>query len=105
MKSMIFILSLFALLFFPQTVLRSQNLDKLEKRYIDLQNSYNAEKLLLDSLQNKFNSRLKEINSEKNKANPDKDKITSLMGNSLIYQIVLKISRKKLIKSRNQYYR
>ncbi len=98
MKSMIFILSLFALLFFPQTVLKSQNLDKLEKRYIDLQNSYNAEKLLLDSLQNKFNSRLKEINSEKNKANPDKDKITSLMGNSINLSNSVEDQQKKVDK-------
>ncbi len=83
MKRMIFVLSLLALLFLPQTVLKSQNLDRLEKRYIDLQNSYNAEKLLFDSLQDRLNSRLREINSEKNQANPDKDKITSLMGNSV----------------------
>ena len=101
MKSMIFILSLFALLFFPQTILRSQNLDMLEKRYIDLQNSYNAEKLLLDSLQNRFNSRLTEINSEKNKANPDKDKITSLMGNSVNLSNSVDEHRKNINKMEN----
>jgi hypothetical protein len=83
MKYIIFILSLFTLLFVPQTILRSQSLDKLEKRYIDLQDSYTTEKLLLDSLQSIFSTRLKEINLEKNKVNPDKDKIASLMGNSV----------------------
>lgn len=68
---------------------RSQNLTsqddliKLEKKYDDLQTSYSNEKIVLDSLNGIFNKRLREINNEKEKTNPDNEKITSLMANSI----------------------
>jgi len=62
---------------------RQGDLIKLENKYDDLQNSYKKEKLVLDSLQERFNKRLRDINNEKDKTNPDNEKITSLMANSV----------------------
>ena len=88
MKRLIF-LFVSILFLLPVSKIESQNIPeqeyliKMEKRYNDLQISYTKEKSVLDSLQERFNKRIKEINFEKEKTNPDNDKITSLMANSV----------------------
>ena len=89
MKKIIFFSIVLFLSTLPVSILKSQNLPErsdiisIEDRYYNLLDSYTLEKLLLDSLQAKLNTRVKEINSEKSSSNPDEDKITSLMANSV----------------------
>ena len=88
MKSSAFFL-ISILIFLLAGKVKSQNLTspddlvKLENKYEDLQNLYSKQKSFLDSLQERFNKRLKEINNEKEKPNPDNERITSLMSNSV----------------------
>ncbi len=103
MKSFTF-LFISILILLPAVPVRTQNLTErrdllvLEKRCDDLQNSYANEKILLDSLQNKFNKRIKEINLEKDKPSPDNDKITFLMANSVNLSNNIDEQRKKIDK-------
>jgi hypothetical protein len=89
MKPVLFLLIAVIITFFPESILKSQNIpvtkdvSELETKYSDLQDSYSSGKVLLDSLRNKLDARVKEINIEKSRPSPDKDKITSLMANSV----------------------
>ncbi len=67
----------------PQSLPVKGDLIELEKKYNDLQNSFTNEKMVLDSLKEKYNRRVKEINLEKDKTKPDNHEITSLMANSV----------------------
>jgi len=66
-----------------QKLTMPKDLAALENTYNNLQDSYEKEKLVLDSLQTRFSKRVSEINNEKDKTNPDNEKITSLMANSV----------------------
>jgi hypothetical protein len=103
MKSLLF-LFVAILIFLPVREIESQDLPlpndlvMLENKYSDLQNFYEQEKLALDSLQEKFNKRINEINSEKDKTNPDNEKITSLMSNSVNLSNSIDNQQKKIDK-------
>ena len=94
-----------ALILGPVKEINSQNLPatgdliELEKKYNELQNSSANEKFVLDSLQERFNKRVKEINVEKEKSNPDNEKITSLMANSVNLSNKIEEQQKKIDKT------
>ncbi|MFZ0455202.1 MAG: hypothetical protein WCE54_22355 [Ignavibacteriaceae bacterium] len=75
-----------------------KDLTRLENTYNDLQSSYEKEKSVLDSLQARFKKRVGEINYEKDRTNPDNEKITSLMSNSVNLSNNIDAQQKKIDK-------
>ena len=73
----------FVFLFFIGFI-NAQSMDKLEKKFEQLNNQYNNESLVVDSLNSVFSKKAAEIDSEKKKSNPDKTLITGLMASSVI---------------------
>jgi hypothetical protein len=62
----------------------AQSLEKLEKRFDQLNNQYDKESLTVDSLKSVFSKKAEQIDFEKKKNNPDKTLITDLMASSII---------------------
>jgi len=63
--------------------INSQSLDKPEKKFEQLNNQYDKESLIVDSLNSAFTKKAEQIDSEKKKNNPDKAFITELMASSV----------------------
>ena len=61
----------------------AQSSDKLEKKFDQLNNQYDKESLIVDSLKSVFSKKAEQIDSEKKKNNPDKTLITDLMASSI----------------------
>ncbi len=64
-------------------LINAQSLDKLERKFEQLNNQYDKESLIVDSLNSVFSKRAEQIDSEKKKNNPDKAFITELMASSV----------------------
>ena len=62
----------------------AQSLDNLEKKFEQLNNQYDKESFIVDSLNSVFSKKAEQIDSEKKKSNPDKTLITDLMASSVI---------------------
>jgi hypothetical protein len=63
--------------------INAQSLDKLEKKFEQLNNQYNIENAIVDSLDSVFSKKAEQIDSEKKKSDPEKALITSLMASSV----------------------
>ncbi len=61
----------------------AQSLDKLEKKFEQLNNQYDKESAIVDSLNSVFSKKAEQIDSEKKKGNPDKTLVTDLMASSV----------------------
>ena len=64
--------------------INAQSLDNLEKKFEQLNNQYDKESFIVDSLNSVFSKKAEQIDSEKKKNNPDKTLITDLMASSVI---------------------
>lgn len=80
----------------------AQNIDVLEKEFHRLNQSIQNEKLKLDSLNNSLTKKAVLINQEKSKKDADKEKITSIMANTITLSNQVKAQQKKLSDIENE---
>ncbi|MGE5350762.1 MAG: hypothetical protein ACM3P0_01680 [Acidobacteriota bacterium] len=95
MKNFIIFVCLSALLFTFGN-LEAQDLQSLEKKYNQLAEKFQQEDSLLTMLKNTLSDRAKQIDYEKKKSNPDRNKITNLMSNSINLSSQVEQQQKKV---------
>lgn len=76
--------------------LMAQDLQALEKKYSLLAEKFQQEDSLLTSLKNSLTDRARQIDYEKKKSNADRNKITSLMSNSINLSSQVEQQQKKV---------
>jgi len=73
----------FVLMLLAAEFINAQSLDSLEKKFELLNDRFDKESLIVDSLNSVFSKQAEQIDSEKKKNNPDKTLITDLMAASV----------------------
>lgn len=86
----------------PAAKVLAQHVSEMEKKYTSINSTIDAEQSRLDSLNNLLADRAGSINKEKKKKNPDKERITDLMSNSILLSNQISELRKKIVSLENK---